>query len=349
MTFVCGTVSAWSNLDNRIVLENIAIAHGEHLRTLKEADEESAFSVVVVPATVAPPLEKEEEEDALSRIIPKSFLNAAFDASSSSSSSYEYSSSSSSSFSSLLDPDGEDDDDDEKSLAHFSKYQKFGSNKSKSLYTLALVRRVLGGGRLLNSLLKLLALFVSTKSPSFDDDDDASAPPPFPKDDDAFWCKTCAYRWYIFGVVFALLFWLFGGGCISSSSQRTNDDKTHGKPTPFRAIDRSIDDDARKFPSLSLFFFFFFFESAVFGGAKRRTGLKRCLCCGGDGVVTFSPQRKKISIKDMVGWLEKSHSLEREQRHETHADAESDSLRRRRSFLRGAESMLPDGGAYHRA
>ena len=245
MTFVCGTVSAWSNLDNRIVLENIAIAHGEHLRTLKEADEESAFSVVVVLATVAPPLEKEEEEDALSRIIPKSFLNAAFDASSSSSSSYEYSSSSSSSFSSLLDPDGEDDDDDdEKSLAHFSKYQKFGSNKSKSLYALALVGSVLGGGRLLNSLLKLLALFVSTKSPSFDDDDDASPFPPFPKDDDAFWCKTCAYRWYIFGVVFALLFWLFGGGgCIfsSSSSRRTlNDEKTHGKPAPFRALSFSL-------------------------------------------------------------------------------------------------------------
>jgi len=248
MTFVCGTVSAWSNLDNRIVLENIAIAHGEHLRTLKEADEESAFSVVVVPATVAPPLEKEEEEDALSRIIPKSFLNAAFDASSSSSSSYEYSSSSSSSFSSLLDPDGEDDDDDdEKSLAHFSKYQKFGSNKSKSLYALALVGSVFGGGRLLHSLLKLLALFVSAKPPSFDDDDDddASPPlPPFPKHDDAFWCKTCAYRWYIFGVVFALLFWLFGGGgCIfsSSSSRRTlNDEKTHGKPAPFRALSFSL-------------------------------------------------------------------------------------------------------------
>ena len=178
-----------------------------------EADEESAFSVVVVPATVAPPLEKEEEEDALSRIIPKSFLNAAFDASSSSSSSYEYSSSSSSSFSSLLDPDGEDDDDDdEKSLAHFSKYQTFGSNKSKSLYALALVGSVFGGGRLLHSLLKLLALFVSAKPPSFDDDHDASPLPPFPKDRDMFWCKTCAYRWYIFGVVFALLFWLFGGG-----------------------------------------------------------------------------------------------------------------------------------------
>ena len=202
-------------MDNRIVLENIAIAHGEHLRTLKEADEESALSVVVVPATVAPQLEKDEEEDALSRIIPKSFLNAAFDASSSSSSSYEYSSSSSSTFSSLLDPDEEDDDDDdEKSLAHFSKYQKFGSNKSKSLYALALVGSVFGGGRLLHSLLKLLARVVSAKPPSFDDDDyddDASPPlPPFPKHDDAFWCKTCAYRWYIFGVVFALLFWLFG-------------------------------------------------------------------------------------------------------------------------------------------
>jgi hypothetical protein len=249
MTFVCGTVSAWSNLDNRIVLENIAIAHGEHLRTLKEADEESAFSVVVVPATVAPPLEKEEEEGALSRIIPKSFLNAAFDASSSSSSSYEYSSSSSSTFSSLLDPDEEDDDDDdEKSLAHFSKYQKFGSNKSKSLYALALVGSVFGGGRLLHSLLKLLARVVSAKPPSFDDDDDdddASPPlPPFPKHDDAFWCKTCAYRWYIFGVVFALLLWLFGGGgCIfsSSSSRRTlNDEKTHGKPAPFRALSFSL-------------------------------------------------------------------------------------------------------------
>ena len=249
MTFVCGTVSAWSNLDNRIVLENIAIAHGEHLRTLKEADEESAFSVVVVPATVAPPLEKEEEEGALSRIIPKSFLNAAFDASSSSSSSYEYSSSSSSTFSSLLDPDEEDDDDDdEKSLAHFSKYQKFGSNKSKSLYALALVGSVFGGGRLLHSLLKLLARVVSAKPPSFDDDDDdddASPPlPPFPKHDDAFWCKTCAYRWYIFGVVFALLLWLFGGGggiFSSSSSRRTfNDAKTHGKPAPFRALSFSL-------------------------------------------------------------------------------------------------------------
>ena len=301
MTFVCGTVSAWSNLDNRIVLENIAIAHGEHLRTLKEADEESAFSVVVVPATVAPPLEKEEEEDALSRIIPKSFLNAAFDASSSSSSSYEYSSSSSSSFSSLLDPDGEDDyDDDEKSLAHFSKYQKFGSNKSKSLYALALVGSVFGGGRLLHSLLKLLAFVVSAKSPSFDDDDDASAPfPPRcpPKDADAFWCKTCAYRWYIFGVVFALLFRLFGGGCISSSSsQRTNDEKTRGKPTPsFQALSFS----------LSLFLLRKR-DIVVFGGAKRRAGLKRCssqtCCCVRClwGMCLFPKRLNKSTA--LVGW-----------------------------------------------
>ena len=41
MTFVCGTVSAWSNLENRIVRENFAIAHGEHLRILNEDDDDN--------------------------------------------------------------------------------------------------------------------------------------------------------------------------------------------------------------------------------------------------------------------------------------------------------------------
>jgi hypothetical protein len=325
MTFVCGTVSAWSNLDNRIVLENIAIAHGEHLRTLKEADEESAFSVVVVPATVAPPLEKEEEEGALSRIIPKSFLNAAFDASSSSSSSYEYSSSSSSSFSSLIDPDEEDDD--EKSLAHFSKYQKFGSNRSKSLYALALVGSVFGGGRLLHSLLKLLAFFVSTK------------PPSFPDDDDAFWCNTCAYRWYIFGVVFALLFWLFGGGCISSSSssssQRTNEQRTMRKRRKTHAFpgDRSM--TTRESFLLSLFlFFFFFFESAGFGWCEKENRFNALLLVCVVGDVPFSLNGWLVGW--LVGWRKVTLSLERESSDtHTRADAEcSDSPRRPREFLR---------------
>ena len=41
MTFVCGTVSAWSNFENRIVRENFAIAHGEHFRILNEDDDDN--------------------------------------------------------------------------------------------------------------------------------------------------------------------------------------------------------------------------------------------------------------------------------------------------------------------
>ena len=109
-----------------------------------------------------------------------------------------------------------------------------------------------------------------------------------------FGAKRARTGEYIFGVVFALLFWLFGGGYISSSSssQRTNDDKTHGKPTPFG---RSIDDDARKFPSLSPSLLLL--RKRGFGWCEKENRFKALLLLlllliivAGDGVVfLFSP------------------------------------------------------------